>query len=459
MSGWRDAVRPVPDSDLPHLGGQMATGARALGALSAILVVVFAAVEIGRGAATPGRAAVAGALEAGGFFLVWLAAGTAWGRRHGDILLLCFVLHVIASISAVPWVMRDGTNPYLVVPPTLPILMAAFVPWRPTFSLLVAALCAVLPLAVASHVDGSAADHPLPLVTLALCFGTSAAGANQLHRRLWRQLERARSQLVAVARTCALGEMTAGIAHELKTPVAAALNDLSGAKALVDELDQSIGHRDVNDEDLRAISREMTDTLGRVEQAVSRAARFVQAIRAQTIHTDETLRTTFSLGEAAGAVLPLFEHRVRKDRVRIELDPAMDGIVLSGVPQKLEQILVNLVGNALDACVESGQGSRVRVSGALVDGGVVVVVEDDGPGVPKALERRIFDPLFTTRAAREGTGLGLSIARDIAEAAFGGSLRLAPSDVGARFELHCPDLAAVSLRRVAWTPAVVDAMP
>ena len=452
MRAWREVFRSIPDSELPHLGVQMAQAARALGAVSAAITPFVTASDIARGVALPERAVLAGVVAVAGFLAVAMLASTAWGKQRGALLLLGYAVHMIVILSSMSWTTRE-TNHFVALSPMLPVLLAAFVPWRPSFSIAIAGPSALIPLAVAMWVRGRGAGDPWFHAIQGVCFGAFAATANQLHRLLWQKLERARAQLTAVARTSVLGQMTAGIAHELKTPVAAALNDLSGAKALVAELEASIGHPDVGAEDLRAIGGELAEALARVEQAIKRSARFVQAIRAQTIHTEERVQTTFSIGERAGAIVPLFAHRLR-GAVRLELDPAMDRIFVSGDPGKLEQILVNLIGNAIDACTESGKGSRVAVTGTRDLSGVTVVVEDDGPGVPNHLSDRIFDPLFTTRAEGEGSGLGLSIARDVAEAAFGGSLTLATSARGARFELRCPEASAGSMRRVRWLPAV-----
>lgn len=114
------------------------------------------------------------------------------------------------------------------------------------------------------------------------------------------------------------------------------------------------------------------------------------------------------------------------------------------------------MGNAVDACLESGTGSVIRLSAASAGGMVVLTVEDDGPGVPPELAARVFDVLFTTRGAKDGTGLGLSIARNLAEGAFGGSLALeAPlhAERGARFVLRLPHHSGSTRPEAAWTPA------
>lgn len=95
-----------------------------------------------------------------------------------------------------------------------------------------------------------------------------------------------------------------------------------------------------------------------------------------------------------------------------------------GDPGKLDQILVNLIENAIDAIADGGSGSVVSVRIAGAPGRVLVDVVDDGPGIPEALRERVFEPMFTTRGDRGGTGLGLPIAREIAGLAFDGDIRI-----------------------------------
>jgi two-component system NtrC family sensor kinase len=158
------------------------------------------------------------------------------------------------------------------------------------------------------------------------------------------------------------------------------------------------------------------------------------------------------VADRLGQALVLVEHAAQRARVAVELDVPAD-LEVVGDPGKLDQVVLNLVSNAVEA--SAGAGSRVRVSGARAPDGVRLVVEDDGPGIPPALRERVFEPLFTTRPGT-GTGLGLPICRDLVHAAYGGRLELAPSERGARFELWLPDGGALAMARPAWEPASTD---
>jgi signal transduction histidine kinase len=262
--------------------------------------------------------------------------------------------------------------------------------------------------------------------------------------------------MIASDRMSTLGQMIAGIAHELKTPNAAAANSLARVKALSSELSKSIGHAEVTDADLREIAAELAAASELAIRGTERVGRFLQALRSQTLGMHETNVVPFRILERVGNALALLEHKAGRAGIRVET--AGDSTIgVTGDPSKFEQVITNLVLNALDAIEEAGAGSLVRVSVDLRGEGVRVVVEDDGPGIPAALREQVFEPLFTTRAAHGGTGLGLSICRDVIEGAFGGKLHLAAAPSGARFEIFLPDGGSVAASHRQFAPGSAQA--
>ena len=123
-------------------------------------------------------------------------------------------------------------------------------------------------------------------------------------------------------------------------------------------------------------------------------------------------------------------------------------------PEKIQQVVLNLILNAEQAMRAARRGGTLTVTTNLVEAMVTIEIDDNGPGVPAVLARRVFEPFFSTKEVGEGTGLGLSIALGIVEA-HGGLLTLVPTEVGACFCLslpgseqvdHTPTLVSVSSR-------------
>jgi len=225
------------------------------------------------------------------------------------------------------------------------------------------------------------------------------------------------AELVRAGRLSALGQMTAGLAHEIRNPLAS----LKGtAQILGDEIAEDSPRRRMLDLHLREIDR-LAATLDR----------FLAFARPH-----EVIRRETDLGRVVDDVLALVEPQARKAQVRLIREPGTVSPI-SCDPDKIAQVLMNLLLNAIQAMPDGG---KARVSLFDADRGprrfACIEVSDTGTGVPEDLRDRIFDPLFTTRP--EGTGLGLSISARILEAHGGLIEVLDGRDGGACFRLLLP---------------------
>jgi two-component system sensor histidine kinase PilS (NtrC family) len=213
-----------------------------------------------------------------------------------------------------------------------------------------------------------------------------------------------------------LGQVAAGLAHEVRNPLAS----ISGCVELLR------GAQGLSSEDQRALGIVLRET-GRLDQLLTR---FLEFSRPATLE-----RRPVDLAVVAAETVDAFA-----------ADPAAAGLALwralepSPVecdPDQLRQVLWNLLGNAAQAISEAGRGSSVTVScAALPDGGATLAVDDDGPGISQEALGQLFTPFFTTKAS--GTGLGLSVVQRIVDA-HGGSVSVhSPPGGGARFAVRLP---------------------
>jgi signal transduction histidine kinase len=245
---------------------------------------------------------------------------------------------------------------------------------------------------------------------LHLCFAHLPADPQAL--RLWAWLlsaswnrNEAQSALTQASKLAAVGQLAAGLAHELNTPLGALTLALSVAR-------QSLESRPD-----RALSR-----LEQATQAVTHMQGVVDKLLSYARNSGQTRREVDLAGLIRDSVSLLhpFQPALHLQPVTLEIDPG-----------EIQQVLLNLFVNARQA------GDTVHVSLQCDEHWAWVDVADSGPGVDVAIRDRIFDPFFTTREVGHGTGLGLSISRQIA-AAHGGTLELLESDGGARFRLRLP---------------------
>ncbi len=231
-----------------------------------------------------------------------------------------------------------------------------------------------------------------------------------------------RTQLNRLDTLAALGEMAAGIAHEVRNP----LNGVEGFAGLLARALEVDGPPD-KAQLLRYVDR-IRRGVGEVEEII---ASLLQWARPERLS-----RTPFGVRALCeDAVAALAKPRNDRTSAKIDLRGEDDGVPLVADRVKLKLVLVNLVKNAVEAAGPSGVVTVTFRKDRL---GFEAIVADDGPGVAKEMRKKLFRPFSTDKAS--GTGLGLAIAKKLAEC-HGGELRLVDAERGARFVLFVPEAA------------------
>lgn len=215
------------------------------------------------------------------------------------------------------------------------------------------------------------------------------------------QLRRAQAELVQAGKLSALGQMSAGISHELNQPLMAIQSYAENAGLFLER-----------EEPARA-----AENLGRISDLARRMGRIIRNLRAFARQENEGM-SDVDLVAVVAAALELTEARLRTASVRVDWTPPARPVAVRGGEVRLQQVLVNLISNAADA-MEGGGTVSIRIDRA--GGRVRLSVADTGPGI--AEPERIFDPFYSTKevGASEGMGLGLSISYGIVQS-FGGTI-------------------------------------
>jgi two-component system, LuxR family, sensor kinase FixL len=236
------------------------------------------------------------------------------------------------------------------------------------------------------------------------------------------RLQELQSELVHVSRLTAMGEMASALAHELNQPLAAIANYMKGSRRL---LEDSTDERAVI---LREAMDKASEQALRAGQVIRRLRDFVA--RGESERRVEDVR---KLVEEASA-LALVGAKDKGVRVRFDFDPRVDAVLADKV--QVQQVLLNLVRNAIEA-MEDGERRELVISTAVApDDMVVINVADTGSGIAPEISAQLFQPFITTK--RQGMGVGLSISRTIIEA-HGGTLAPRPNPGGGTiFSLTLP---------------------
>ncbi|HUQ93753.1 MAG TPA: response regulator [Bryobacteraceae bacterium] len=248
--------------------------------------------------------------------------------------------------------------------------------------------------------------------------------ANQDLQEAHRKLKETQAQLIQNEKMASLGQLVAGIAHEINNPLAFVVNNLfiveGGLESLGPELAPHLSEKSNGKlGKVRARLAEMSEGLGRVKELVLDLRIFSRL--------DEGEFKTVDVVESIDAVLLLLKHRMNS---RIQVKKYYAGArMLYCYGGRLNQVLMNLIANAVDAI--AGEGTIVIRTSQIPDY-FAISIRDTGGGIPEAIRSKIFDPFFTTKPAGQGTGLGLAISYGIVQD-HGGSIEV-QSEVGAGTE-------------------------
>jgi two-component system, NtrC family, C4-dicarboxylate transport sensor histidine kinase DctB len=240
------------------------------------------------------------------------------------------------------------------------------------------------------------------------------------HRHTEHALRQTRDELVQAAKLAAIGQLAAGINHELNQPLTAIRFYADNAAAFLE----------------RKRPEDVRDNLGRISGLTERMGRIIQQLKIFA-RKSSGQRAPVSVTAVIDGVLALLAPRLKREGVAVATELPSQDIYCMGDLVRLEQVFVNLVSNAAQA-MQDMPDPRVEIAVGQDGDKVRITVRDHGPGIASEHLAQIFDPFFTTKQSGEGLGLGLSISMHIIEE-LGGTLRAANcADEGAEFTVELP---------------------
>ncbi|WP_336812912.1 ATP-binding protein [Bosea sp. MMO-172] len=224
-----------------------------------------------------------------------------------------------------------------------------------------------------------------------------------------------RDDLIQAAKLAALGQMAAGLSHELNQPLAAIRSHAHNGALLLE----------------RGRPEEARKAIGRIQALTTRAADLIAHLR-RFARKPGVVLNPVAVGDTIDTALSLFEPRFEAERVRLTRELPAGRLHVHAEEIRLEQVLVNLMANALDA-VSGMEDATIAIGARRAGHKVEIWVADSGPGIDRAHLERIFDPFFTTKPVGSGLGLGLSLSYNIIKD-LGGTLAVAETGpAGTRF--------------------------
>jgi len=254
---------------------------------------------------------------------------------------------------------------------------------------------------------------------------------NKVLKQTLANLKATQNQLIHAEKMASLGELTAGIAHEIQNPLNF-INNFSEVNAeLITELNGEIDKGDL--EEVKAIAKNIGQNEQKISHYGKRADSFVKGMLHHSRKSTGE-KKAIDLNKMADEYLRLSYHGLRaKDKsfnaeFKLEADETLGKVKV--IPEDFGRVLLNLINNAFYAVSEKAQRNingykpMVTVNTKLIDNNVEISVVDNGDGIPNEIKEKIFQPFFTTKPTGEGTGLGLSMSYDIVTKGHSGELRL-----------------------------------
>jgi len=262
-------------------------------------------------------------------------------------------------------------------------------------------------------------------------------------------LKSTQSQLIQSEKMASLGELTAGIAHEIQNPLNFVNNFSEVSNELIDEMNEELEKGDIVE--AKDIASDIKQNLNKINHHGQRASSIVKGMLDHS-RTSNGIKVMTDINVLADEYLRLSYHGLRaKDRsfnadFKTDLDETIPKVNI--VPQDFGRVILNLINNAFYAVSEKktllqAQGGNsyeptVLVSTKKEGNNILISVKDNGNGIPKKITDKIFQPFFTTKPAGSGTGLGLSLSYDIVKA-HGGKITVdATENEGTEFRIILP---------------------
>jgi signal transduction histidine kinase len=276
--------------------------------------------------------------------------------------------------------------------------------------------------------------------------------SNDALQKSLEELKAAQAQLIQSEKMASLGELTAGIAHEIQNPLNFVNNFSEVSKELLDEMKEAMDKGDT--EDAKEIMNDVIQNLEKINHHGKRADGIVKGML-QHSRTSSGQKELTDINALCDEYLRLAYHGLRaKDKsFNAKFETHFDDSIgkLNIIPQDIGRVVLNLINNAFYAVSERkklnepGYEPTVSVSTIKDGDSIKIKVSDNGTGIPQKVLDKIFQPFFTTKPTGQGTGLGLSLSYDIITKGHGGELKVETKESeGSTFIIQLPLNASVN---------------
>ncbi|OJF68477.1 histidine kinase [Alteromonas sp. V450] len=240
------------------------------------------------------------------------------------------------------------------------------------------------------------------------------------------ELENAQEKLVESEKMAALGNLVAGIAHEVNTPLGIALTSVSNCKEELKHIYRDFEEGELTEESFKEFEEVCSEGLQLAESSLMRAANLIQDFKRTSADQTSLEIEDIALDEYIPRICNPLKPMLKKENIAIDI-VVSSSVVLTTCPGVIAQLLTNLISNAQRHAfskIDDTRQNKVKIECREFEGEVIISVSDNGKGIPRALHKKVFEPFFTTARDKGGTGLGLNILYNLVKQKLNGDIML-----------------------------------
>ncbi|WDE06261.1 hypothetical protein SG34_004865 [Thalassomonas viridans] len=253
----------------------------------------------------------------------------------------------------------------------------------------------------------------------------------------------AKDQLVQSEKMASLGQLVAGVAHEVNTPLGICVTSITALKEKVDALKRAVDSQELTKSHLSNTLNVLTEYQLIIERSLNKSVELIRGFKSVAVeqHTDPELKINLSrqVQDVVNTVKTMFKHK--KYQIHLDIDPELS---LVTYPSAWNQILTNFLMNSHVHGFEGRDTGNISIAFTEEDGYLTLLYKDDGVGINKSIKKQVFDPFVTTKRGQGGSGLGLNIVFNLVDAKLGGVIKCLDVDKGCCFEVRVPIVRADS---------------
>jgi signal transduction histidine kinase len=253
-------------------------------------------------------------------------------------------------------------------------------------------------------------------------------------------LHQYQNQIVETEKMASLGQMVAGVAHEVNTPIGLGVTASTLLQDKLADIQKAYDEKKLTSSQLAKFLAESKENLGIIYRNMERAASLISSFKRVAVDQSNDNRRQFNMLQLINEVLLSLRPNLKKTQHQVVVSCPSE-LVLDSKPGPINQILINLIMNSLIHAFDNIEQGEINIDVVVAQNNCQLVYTDNGAGVPESIKRRIFDPFVTTKRGEGGSGLGLHLVYNLVTQALNGKIQLESSlGQGIRIQIDFPAL-------------------